>query len=152
MRILFVCTGNTCRSPMAEAILKNKAVEGIEVKSAGVFAVDGSLASSHARTVLGENNIPEEHRSTMLSEAEITWATHIFTMTNGHKASVLAYFPEAANKTYTLMEFAAVEDSGNLIGQDVVDPFGGPLELYRQTFAEIESAIEKIINRLIREQ
>lgn len=150
MRILFVCTGNTCRSPMAEAILKNKAIEGIEVKSAGVFAVDGSPASSHARTVLGENNIPEEHRSTLLSEAEINWATHIFTMTVGHKASVLAYFPQAANKTYTIKEFAAVEDS--FIGQDVVDPFGGPLELYRQTFAEIESTIDKIINRLTSEK
>ncbi len=148
MRILFICTGNTCRSPMAEAILKNKAIQGIEVKSAGVFAIDGSPASAHARTVLGENNIREEHRSTMLSDEEINWATHIFTMTEGHKASVISYYPQASDKTFTLKEFATVESTTG----DISDPYGGTLEVYRQTFAEIENTIGKIIKRLTEEK
>lgn len=48
-RILFVCTGNTCRSPMAEAILKSKKIDGLEVKSAGIYAATGSEASAHAK-------------------------------------------------------------------------------------------------------
>ena len=54
-RILFVCTGNTCRSPMAEAILKSKKIDGVEVKSAGIYAATGSEASAHAKKVLEDN-------------------------------------------------------------------------------------------------
>jgi protein arginine phosphatase len=143
VRILFVCTGNTCRSPMAEAILKNKAVDGLEVKSAGVFAVNGSQASSHAKTVLQENNIPEDHQSTMLTAAEINWASHIFTMTEGHKWSVVGQYPAAADKTFTIKEFAGI-----LNNPDIVDPYGGSVEHYRETFKELSNVIEKIIQRL----
>jgi protein arginine phosphatase len=143
IRILFVCTGNTCRSPMAEAILKNKAIDGIEVKSAGVYAVSGSEASPNAKLVLQENNIPENHRSTVLSEAEINWATHIFTMTEGHKRAIVSYHPRAIEKTFTLKEFA--EDS---VDKDVVDPYGGPVQIYRDTFSELHQMIEKMLERL----
>lgn len=144
VRVLFVCTGNTCRSPMAEAILKSKAVDGVEVKSAGVFAMNGSPASAHARAVLGENNIAEQHQSTMLTETEVNWATYIFTMTEGHKASVISQYPDASEKTFTLKEFA---ESGAM-NKDIVDPYGGSLQLYRQTFSDIHTMIDKIIDRL----
>jgi protein-tyrosine-phosphatase len=143
IRVLFICTGNTCRSPMAEAILKSKAIEGIEVKSAGVFALNGSPASAHAQTVLKENNIDHDHRSTMLTEAEIDWATHILTMTEGHKRYVVSQFPKAADKTFTLKEFA----DSSADKKDIVDPYGGSLEMYRETFKEIQSTIEKILER-----
>lgn len=149
MRILFVCTGNTCRSPMAEAILKNKAIDGVEVKSAGVFAVDGSPASAHARTVLGENSIPEQHQSTLLTEEEVNWATFVFTMTEGHKSAVMNLFPHASEKIFTLKEFAENNPVSVVpVGKDIIDPYGGSLEQYRQTFSDIHRTIEKIISRL----
>lgn len=110
-RILFVCTGNTCRSPMAEAMLRQLAADRgleLEVKSAGVSAWDGTPMSDHAASVLKEHNIEgyETFASTALSDAEVAWADLILTLTVGHKRHVLQRFPTAADKTYTLREYA----------------------------------------------
>jgi protein arginine phosphatase len=142
-RILFVCTGNTCRSPMAEAILKNKSIEWLEVKSSGVFAINGNDASTNAKQVLVENQIEHHHQSTSLTNKEVEWATLILTMTSTHKAAITANFPEAAEKTFTLKEFIGEEKD-----LDVSDPFGGNIEVYRETFRELEKCIDAAIYRL----
>lgn len=141
LRILFVCTGNTCRSPMAEVILKSKQLPHIEVKSAGILAIDGSDISQNAAIVLDENNHEYAHQSAMLTKEHVEWATHILTMTWNHKWSVTGQYPHTSNKTFTLKEF--VEEGG-----DVQDPYGGTADIYRMTYKEIDALMEKVIKKL----
>jgi protein arginine phosphatase len=144
-RILFVCTGNTCRSPMAEAILKNKNIDGVEVKSSGIFAINGGDASTNAKQVLVENKIEHQHQSTSLTHKEVEWATLILTMTSSHKAAIAENFPAAAQKTFTLKEFIGKDGD---VDVDVSDPFGGDIDMYRKTFNELEKLIDAAIIRL----
>lgn len=110
MRILFVCTGNTCRSPMAEGILRKLAAERkleVEVSSAGVAAVDGIPISKHARGVLADQGIQDELSSKRLSAELVSWADIILTLTGAHRRYVIQSFPEAMEKTYILKEYVA---------------------------------------------
>lgn len=142
-RILFVCTGNTCRSPMASALLQHKAIDGIEVKSAGIYAASGSDASEHAKQVLEDNKISYSHCSQALTETEVDWADLILTMTNSHKFAIQQQYPKAIEKVYTLKEY-----SGEPFDQDVSDPYGGSLKQYEQTFQELEKLIDKVIEKI----
>ncbi|WP_299093430.1 low molecular weight protein arginine phosphatase [uncultured Metabacillus sp.] len=144
--VLFVCTGNTCRSPMAEALLKHlKSSDQLDVKSAGVFALDGSDATRYAQEALNEKGITCDHQSSSLSEELVNWATIILTMTNQHKQSVIEFYPHAGRKTYTLAEYVAENDEER---KDIIDPFGGQLDIYRQTLADLEKLIHKLVNKL----
>jgi protein-tyrosine-phosphatase len=136
-----VCTGNTCRSPMAEAIVKHLA-KGINVKSAGVFAADGSPATIHTIEVLREQGIPFQHSSQLLTKDLVDWATYIFTMTHSHKELVYERFPESIHKIYTLKEFSQHQPS------DIVDPYGGPIEIYRQTYEELTESIQALLKEI----
>lgn len=138
MQIYFICTGNTCRSPMAEAILKNKQLENVEVRSAGIYAQKGSEMSVHAKSVLHENGMTENHVSSPVDAQFIQQADLILTMTASHMHTLIQYFPEAANKIFTLGEYA----SGHMT--DVFDPYGGDLSVYRQTFGQLQSLIDAL--------
>ncbi|MCM3338669.1 low molecular weight protein arginine phosphatase [Paenibacillus sp. MER TA 81-3] len=189
-RILFVCTGNTCRSPMAEAMLRHLAEDrslDLDVKSAGVAAWDGTPISEHAAEALAEQQITSHRtfRSTALNEEGIQWADIILTLTFGHKQHVLQRFPHAADKTFALKEYveqdgAVVDEREQLLAlaaelqlklalgeepteeerkqlfelqrrapsMDVADPFGGTLEQYRMTAAEIREALHLLLDKL----
>ncbi|GAE46534.1 low molecular weight protein tyrosine phosphatase [Mesobacillus boroniphilus JCM 21738] len=104
---------------------------------------NGAEASVNAKAVLEENNISHDHRSSTLTREDIDWATLVLTMTQSHKGLIINQYPFAADKTFTLKEFADVKE--NL---DVADPFGGNEQIYRQAFKEIQKSIERILDKI----
>ncbi|MUG67532.1 low molecular weight protein arginine phosphatase [Paenibacillus campinasensis] len=115
--ILFVCTGNTCRSPMAEGLLrklaKQRGIE-LEVRSAGVAAVEGMPISRHAESVLKDQDIHDQFYSKPLTGELVNWADLVLTLTQSHKQYAIRQFPDAADKTYTLKEY--VENDERVLG------------------------------------
>lgn len=113
-RILFICTGNTCRSPMAEAMLRRLAHQRgitVAVRSAGVSTVDGLPVSANALDTLRRRDIHHTGSSRALTTEAVEWADLILTMTTGHKRDLLHWHPSAVDKTYTLKEFANQNES-----------------------------------------
>ncbi|MCX7569562.1 low molecular weight protein arginine phosphatase [Tumebacillus sp. DT12] len=111
MNLLFVCTGNTCRSAMAEPMMRRR-LEGAglagkwEVRSAGVAAYAGQSASQGAREALRTRGVDgESHQATLLDEELVKWADLILTMSQSHKRAILERHIEALDKTFTLKEF-----------------------------------------------
>ncbi|MDW0114086.1 low molecular weight protein arginine phosphatase [Sporosarcina saromensis] len=147
MNIYFICTGNTCRSPMAEAILRSKQIDGVTVRSAGIHALDGLPISLHAETVIKRSDMPYTAVSSALTAESLEWADLVLTMTTSHKDAILRAFPFAAGKTYTLKEYVWPDQGG-----DVLDPYGGSLELYEQTFDELSTLIGQLKTKLTEDE
>lgn len=110
MRVLFVCTGNTCRSPMAEGLFRRIAHEAglqIEVKSAGISAHSGSAFTDHTVKVLRERQAEFSGTSTSLTAELLAWADIILVMTMGHKQALLSHWPEYVDNVHLLKEFVS---------------------------------------------
>ncbi|ASB87007.1 low molecular weight protein arginine phosphatase [Bacillus sonorensis] len=145
MNILFVCTGNTCRSPMAEALFKSAASRkklDVSVKSAGLFAPENGKASLYAVEALFEKNIALNHSSAPLSKEKIEWADLVLTMTEQHKFLARQEYPDDQEKIYTLIEYVM---GGN---GDIADPFGGSLSAYQKTRDELEHLLKELAEKL----
>lgn len=115
-RVLIVCRGNTCRSPMAEALLKRMlSSDSIEVKSAGLSAIDGMEASRWAQEVMRERGIDiSSHRAKNLSEKDVSEADLILTMSLSQKRELIERFPQAKGKTFLLSELIFPDISKDL--------------------------------------
>ncbi|MDD2446411.1 MAG: low molecular weight protein arginine phosphatase [Tissierellia bacterium] len=148
MNILVVCTGNTCRSPMAEGILKDLGAKNnldIKVKSVGIMAFDGDNASNNAVIVLKNISINiEGHRASLVRKDLVDEADIILTMTNSHKNNLIRKFPNARIKTFLYNEYAYGKYT------DISDPFGGNLNTYKIARDEIYKASQAIVKKLVK--
>ena len=143
--LVFVCTGNTCRSPMAEVLMRKRMADrlgcepcaledhGVIILSAGIAAMSGGRASPEAVDVVREMGLELcEHESQPLSDRLVRFADLILAMTRGHLEGILEQWPGAAPRTALLSRD----------GTDVADPIGGPPEMYRRCARQIDRQLE----------
>lgn len=173
MNVLFVCTGNVCRSPMAEGFLKEQAERrslDLHVRSTGTHAWNGRAATIDGRKVMASLGVPiDDHRSMELDSELIDWADLVICMAYEHVREVERTFADATAKTYTLKGFLELlpslptyEDTGSWLraaaelqsladavaDPDVDDPFGEREAAYRRVATEIRELIERLADGL----
>ena len=143
--VLFICTGNICRSPMAEGIFRH-VVQGhgnYRVLSAGLGAMHGQAPSEHAVQATKELGIDiSGQRSRMLTAEMVQQADYIFGMTHSHVDTVMVLYPQAAEKTFLLREF---DDTLDTFEKDISDPIGGSYEVYLNCRDQIEQGIVSLL-------
>lgn len=147
LNILFVCTGNICRSPMAEYYLKHlietKNIAFLTTFSAGVHACAGLPASEHAITVMSELGIDlSQHQGKQLTSYMVEFANWIIVMEQRQKNII----GKTNKKVMLLSEFSEYD-----IGYDIMDPYGGTIEMYRTSRDRIIDCVDGFVRRFPRE-
>ena len=148
LRVVFVCTGNTCRSPMAEGLFREAAgaLEDVEVQSAGIAAHPGGPASRDTIALLRERGIElDGFQSRMVDEAILSRASHVFCMTRGHLETLEMLYPEFTTKYSLVCDFTEIEGR---VGRDVPDPIGQGRKAYERVAECLDRAIVGILGFL----
>ena len=145
--LLFVCTGNTCRSPLAAAIARHEVEERgwvhVSVQSAGVATHFGAPASDGAIAVAAEHGMDlSGHETQPLSSELLEWADLVLAMSPSHLVALAEL--GAGDKTALITDF--IEGEG--MGQSIADPFGDEIEAYRETYEQLDEAVNALLARL----
>jgi protein-tyrosine-phosphatase len=154
MNVLFVCTGNTCRSPMAEevaddAVGRSNHYRDMSFDSAGTFACEGEPASEEAIEVMQEMGLDlEKHRAQQFTKELAEWADIILAMEAKHIEQMEAMAPDEEHKMHTLLGYAqGIEGYPGDTGYDITDPYKEDIEVYREARDQIAAAIDKALQR-----
>jgi len=148
-RVLFVCTGNVCRSPMAAGLLRHKLVQDgldqeVDVTSAGVYALDDQAASQPGVAVLGWRGIDiRGHRAHTIGAADVTQADLVLVMEEAHRRALFYSYPHLLGKIFLLSEM-----SGDY--REVRDPYRRPMEEYERCANELDELIDSGYDTILR--
>lgn len=150
MKIMFICTGNICRSAMAHWLLKKKTEdlgrEDIEVYSCGVHAQNGDIPTYEAKKVMkDEYDVDmQEHKATNIRDSKIKEMDLILCATVSHKVAVLDMYPELKGKVFTMKEYVKYHREYH-DDMNIKDPWGYDIETYRFCASEIDECVNKIL-------
>lgn len=149
MNVMFICTGNICRSAMAEGYMKKIVQEkglNINVCSSGIYGEEGMGASYLAKEAMEEYGVNlDNHIARITSKTDIENMDLILCATMGHKRILLQMYPDLSNKIYTMKEYAYGEKE---LDKDISDPWGFDITVYRRCAAELTNAIDKIVEKI----
>lgn len=149
MKIMFICTGNICRSAMAHWLFKKKLddnnIDNIEVYSCGTYAETGDWATDEAIDAMEEYEVDlKKHRATNIRDSKIEEMDLILCATESHKADVIMRYPNLMDKVYTMKGYVQFNDNNTNIN----DPWGYDIFTYRKCATEINNVLDLLIKKL----
>lgn len=151
--ILFVCTGNICRSAMAHHYMQKKVKDlGIQneflIDSCGIMAYTGDISTQNAKNAMKQYGVSlDDHRAKNISDINLDFYDYIITMTLSHKENIIYMYPKIKDKVYTLKELV----NNNTNDLNVSDPWGYDISTYKLCASQIVELVDKLIEKLKKE-